>query len=263
MIHARRGKVFITLLQLVTDNGMHLEAMYFMIRNFFMFLPFRGNESCTFCVPAVRLLFTVICHGTEEVVLQLWVDSITRAITSCSYICHASAEQQCILPHCCLWEILELLVHAGSKIGRCQRYQMTSQPLTNLDIILSYIEFSFKVHIDSGCPIVLQRIARFVKMSWLHCTTLEDRYSIETCVNNLFCTVHTNDYAVSVLEELIDFTRSVLPLKTFSRQCIMQHVVWKDVKHLPLPKTLKVYVSLGEISEDHPVHAMRKDQLIA
>ena len=258
VIHARRGKVFITLLQLVMDNGVQLNAIYFIIMNFFIFLPFRGNEPCTFCVPAVRLLFTIICHGTEEVVLQLWVDSITRAITSCSYVCHASAEQQCILPHCCLWEILELLVHAGSKIGRSQRYQMTY-----LDRILSYIKFSFKFHINNGCSIVLQRIARFVKMSWLHCTTPEDRYCIAIFINNLVHTVHTNDYAVSVLEGLYEFTRNVLPLKTLTRQCIIQHVVWKDVKHLPLPKTLKVYVSLGEISEDHPVHAMSKDQLIA
>ena len=96
---------------------------------------------------------------------------------------------------------------------------------------LNCITSQYRVHYRNGCFTISQRFARVVKRGWIHCTSKADRNILEVYIKHL---AHNgaNDYAKIVAEELSEFTRNSLPLKTLARQCIMQYVMWKDVKHL-------------------------------
>ena len=108
-----------------------------------------------------------------------------------------------------------------------------------------------------------REFARFVKMCWIHCTAKEEKALLETSIDDLLKAAKSNDYAQTVGEELRMFTRNVLPLRTLTRQCIMQQLEWRDVKYLPLPTSLKVYLRIGDISTEHSVRTMSKAQLAA
>ena len=127
---------------------------------------------------------------------------------------------------------------------------------------LNLITSNIRVHLQSGCFTVIQRFAKLVKIGWIHYTSKAHRNSLEVCIKDLDHN-ETNDNSKTVAEELHEFTRNMLPLKTLTRQCIMWHVMWKDIKHPPLPRALKVYLRVGELSPDHSVHSLSKAQLTA
>ena len=134
---------------------------------------------------------------------------------------------------------------------------------SNLIMVLKDISVNYRDHIMNGCPVILDRFARFIKMSWIHCTKREERDLLVVFIKYLTVPKGLRNNTNPVAKELYEFTKNVFPLKLLTRQCIMKHVTFNDVKHLQLPRALKVYVRLGEISADHPVHCMSKAQLAA
>ena len=256
---------FIKLLQLVIDNGVYYDMTP--VRKLRMCLNFPKPNPCSFCAPAVRLLFTCLCYqpnrSSENEFLEEFMNSsqsIFMTLFVLQDVCHAADGQQCVLHECCSWEMLELMVQAGAMraihdLGNINPNIMMSEKLT-------FMKSQYSDHFRNGCPTILQRFARVVKMGWIHCTSKADRNDLEMFVEDLAHN-ETTDYARIVAEELRDFMQNALPLKTLTRLCIMQHVMWKDVKHLPLPTALKVYVRLGELSVDHPVRSMSEAQLAA
>ena len=263
---------FIKQLQLVLDNGLCFNVIRSTFLDLNMFLNFQNTNPCSVCAPAIRLLFTLLCnqpdHNEEKVFLKEIVDRVTDSITGLRLSllapdgCHAQDGQECVLHECCFWEMFELIVLAGS--NRCNVYHflenMTRSTIeSSLCRTLTHITMH-SVHVKNGCPVFLERLARLVKIGWIHFTSTEYISYLETYIGKLADSA-TNDNTRIVAEELYEFTRNVLPLKTLTRQCIVQHVMWTDIKHLPLPTALKVYVRLGELSADHPVLSMSKAQL--
>ena len=255
----------IRVFQLALDNGLYCGRRYFLY--FKWCLTFPKPNPCSFCAPAVRLLFTFLCHQSnqrkEKRFLNRSISMVTPSTKSFLMqddVCHASDGQLCVLHECCFWEMYELIVQAGA-MDDCCKDKILNENTTLCDQ-LNFIKSRYRVHFRNGCFTILQRFARIFKVGWIHYTSKPQRNSLEVCIKK-FARKATNDYAMSVAEELYEFTRNVLPLKTLTRQVIMQHVIWKDVKHLPLPTALKVYVRVGELSAEHPVHLMSKAQLAA
>ena len=250
--------------QLSLDNGLYCDIRYFI---YSFTLNFPKPNPCSFCAPAIRLLFTFLCHQSNQRKEKKFLNKFIYLTTPSMKpylkqdVCHASDGQQCVLHDCCFWEMFELIVQAGATEDSCKDEILVNQN-TTLCEKLNFIRSQYRVHFRNGCFTILQRFARIVKMGWIHYTSKPQRNSLKVCIKDL---AHkgTNDYTRSVAEELYEFTQNVLPLKTLTRQRIMQHVIWKDVKHLPLPTVLKVYVRVGELSADHPVHLMSRAQLSA
>ena len=270
---------FIQQLQIILDNDVYLDGIIFIFIDLVVQLKQNMLGPCSACSRVVILLFTILCKNNyemEESRLQTLIASfiirekgrVARKVQR-AHVCRVP-DGICILRSCCLWESLELLIHAGAKIGESveinsyvfQDNEFNSMT-TYLQGLLEFLTGFCKRHIKKGCHVILQRIARFVKMCWIHCTAKEEKALLETSIDDLLKAAKSNDYAQTVVEELRMFTRNVLPLKTLTRQCIMQQLEWRDVKYLPLPTALKVYLRIGDISTDHPVHTMSKAQLVA
>ena len=261
--------------QHLLDNDVHLSSIGTMFGNLHGMFSYRfeTQSPCSVCGPIVKLLYTILCtgcygvNGSERIFLNnLAAINIRYFGTSCTFHyshieneCQASDGQQCAPHGCCFWELLELTVHAGAEVCIPRR----SVTLCSLEKVWNVILSYFNNHIKSGCPAMLQRIARFVRMSWIHFTCTENQTLLLKCLNKLLTDAQDSEYAEAVVTDLHKFIRNVLPLKTLTRQCIIKHVLWRDVKQLPLPSGLKVYVRLGDISADHPVHSMSNAQLTA
>ena len=97
---------FITQLQLVLDNGVYVSKMKFKIKSLNEFLWSEKHTPCAFCVPVVRLLFTVMRHETDEFLLKVLVDDICFKVSYQGWndVCQALNGQKCTLSDCCLWE---------------------------------------------------------------------------------------------------------------------------------------------------------------
>ena len=268
---------FIKQLQHVLDNGLCFNVIQSTFMDLIMCLKFKNTirSPCSLCAPAVRLFVTLLCnqpdHNEEKVFLQIIVGRVTNSIaglTSISLLppdfCYAPDGQECVLHECCFFELLELVVQAGgNRCNVCQFLENMTRSAIEFSLrrTLSHIT-TYSFHVTNGCLVFLERLARLVKIGWIHFTSTEFRCHLETYIGELADSA-TNDNARIVAEELYEFTRNVLPLKTLTRQCIVQHVMWTGVKHLPLPTALKVYVHLGELSANHPLHSMSKAQLAA
>ena len=182
--------------------------------------------------------------------------------TSPKPVCTALMGQECPNVDCCRWDILELAVYVrGEKISAHDTVKIG--PLHQS--IHSMYEH-YNDHVINGCIVKLQRITRLVKMIWIYCPH-ELHGDLRSFVSSLTELVRSKEckshHARTVVEELDNLVakNNVLPLKTLTRQCIITHIQFKDVKYLPLPTAMKVYVRLGDISPEHPVNNMSLHQL--
>ena len=57
-----------------------------------------------------------------------------------------------------------------------------------------------------------------------------------------------------VVNDLEDLMQAVRPLKLLCRICVLQHIKWKDIKHLAMPARLKQNLEIGDISNEHVVY---------
>ena len=261
-------------LQHILDNDVHLTSIGIigLFEKMYSVFTFEKQGPCSVCGPIVKLLYTIMCtgcygvNGSERVFLKNLAMINTRYFKTFGTLypvtaneCHASDGQQCAPHGCCFWELLELIVHAGAEMYEAGRFVTVS----SLEYVSRFILCFCNNHIKNGCPVTLQRIARFVRMSLIHFTSAKDQTLLYKCITGLSTYAQDNEYVHTVVTELHMFVRNVLPLKTLTRQCIMQHIQWRDVKQLPLPTSLKVYIRLGDISADHPVCNMSIAQLAA
>ena len=259
-------------LQHILDNDVHLTSIGIMFKKIYALCRCTEQGICRVCGPMVKLLYTIMCTGchrgkdSERIFLKSLVMINTRYIkifggrfAHWAHKCHVSDGRQCVPRGCCVWALQELIVYAGAELDIVVDFVTTSI----LEDVSKFILQFCKNHIKSGCSVTLRRIARFVRMSQIHFPSADDQTLLYKFLNDLLTYAQDSDYALTVITELHMVMRKVLPLKTLTRQCIIKHVQWRDVKHLPLPSGLKVYVRLGDISADHPVHNMSKAQLTA
>ena len=164
----------IRVFQLVLDNGLYFDIMSFISCK--MCLTFPKPNPCSFCSPAVRLLFTFLCHQpdhrTEKRFLNHFLTVATPSISlfMMQSVCHASSRQQCVLIDCCFWEMFELIVQAGVMSDKKSDEKLVN-PNTIMCENLNFITSMYRVHFRNGCFTIVQRFARVVKMGWIHCTS--------------------------------------------------------------------------------------------
>ena len=261
-------------LQHILDNDVHLTTIGIIFEKICARSSLRQQSICRVCGPIVKLLYTIMCTGcyrgeeSDSIFLKSLVMMNTRYIkifngpfSFWARWCLVSKGRKCVPYGCCVWALQELTVglFAGAELDIVDEFLTTSI----LKDVSKFILQCYKIHIQNGCPVTLQRIVRFVRMSRIHFPCEDDQTLLYQFLNDLLTDAQDSEYAQAVVTDLHKFIRNVLPLKTLTRQCIIKHVQWRDVKQLPLPSALIVYVRLGDISADHPVHNMNKAQLTA
>ena len=267
--------VLIEQLQLILESTVHLAHNDFTFMYVSELVDFEWTDPCVFCMPVVKLHYTMLCKGYLQNSLEMLVNEVADDFQKSKLSHPFQTGQVCSTRGCCAFELLELAVYArGGNLA--EHYTFAIMPLQQL--ICSMYD-DYKDHIINGCTVILQRIARFVRMIWISCPKRGDwgmkemffpqgvDQKLRSFVSNLTFLVRSNDcksdHARTFVQELDNLiaTNNVLPLKTLTRQCITVHIQFKDVKYLPLPTALKVYVRLGDISPEHPIHNMSLHEL--
>ena len=258
-------------LQAIVDTDMSQNNSLFVHNILHCFVSLRENvqyferhDACLMCAPIVKLLFTVMrqqYYATEQEFLEKLVRLI---VTDISVPLGCLVPEQCSVPNCCSWELLELVVHAGADLLVPQYHDRSlwGQPLY-LQHIGDILSVRYDNHILLGCDGTLQRIPRFVRMCWIHFTSTTSRQLTKDFIDRVIDLVINDTAARSVVEDLYVFIENVLPLTTLTRQCILHHVHWKNVAQLPLPTVLKVFIRVEDIAADHPVYKMSLNELAA
>ena len=215
---------------------------------------------CVLCKPLVEITYREMCQGmdphksvfTDYYRNNYWCGeckyTLPQVVISCQLDFyrqfrhykeeHRKASDQPAECDCCLWALLELFVHctgAPLNFDTCNDCHVDASlmgllsPLKKMRNISSVVMLIWRYHPSSKGPL----------MEYLH--QLGDDM--------------TNAYDISDdVRELKQLVKSVRPLILMCRLCILQHVQWRDVEHLPLPRQIKHYIQLGDIGSEHVIH---------
>ena len=149
---------------------------------------------------------------------------------------------------CCGFQVLELIAYCMPHTGRvecckgdgCECVRIS---LMNLLLTVNYTR-----------PFTFSNICSIIKLIWLYFP--EDKIPAMDYLHKLHNRISSRDERRDVTD-LQDLMQTVRPLKLLSRLCILQHIEWKDIKHLPAPLRLIRYLELGDISFNHVIHNTR------
>ena len=149
----------------------------------------------------------------------------------------------------CGWQLLELMIHCnphstghskcGSKYG-CNMCYNTKKSLMDVLSKKNYRR-----------PLTLFHISGITKLIWMYFPA--DKITATDYLHTLQDDISAPD-EIKVVSDLQDIIQAVRPLMLLCRLRILQHVQWKDLKHLPAPVGLIRYLELGDISADHIIH---------
>ena len=229
----------------------------------------KRSYPCVFCLPLVDHLYKELCKGFDLnkcIVVgyycgrpKILLERIAAALTNfCHYYekpctCHKSSTgapakrpEPC---DCCSWSLLEMIVNCSANIDRlmntakdvCRSCPNTFTHLISSDVLPVVGENSRRN---------LSKISQVVKFIWMYHRA--SKLSIKDYLQKLYDDVNDDDQR-DIVSDLQDLMESVRPLMLLCRLRILQNIEWKDIRLLNLPKLLKHYLQLGDISHDHVV----------
>ena len=222
-----------------------------------------NSTCCKNCKPLVDIMWRVLHNGLDlsnnvdmfecgEILtltgnyVKVFEESRSRMYCWCNTTDPAVQLTKC---GCCGWQLLELMIHCnpystgqtkcGSKNG-CNMCYNTNKSLMH---VLSKKNYR--------CPLTLFDISCITKLIWMYFPA--DKITATDYLHKLQDDISA-PYEIKVVSELQDIIQAVRPLMLLCRLRILQHVQWKDLKHLPAPVGLIRYLELGDISADHIIH---------
>ena len=167
--------------------------------------------------------------------------------------CHiGSATSPAIRPEscdCCAWQLLELLVHCTC------RPNLTHMVTSPENVCRECLEFSLldiiNCMLSGRRSFTISNISCIFTLIWMYHSA--DKLLIMDYLEKLFDGMSDSGDRI-VVGNLQDMMLTVRPLKLLCRICVLQHVQWKDIKQLPMPTRLKLYLEIGDISANHVVY---------
>ena len=238
--------------------------------------------TCSLCLPVVSLYYTVLTQESDvrrnvsagHSYIELIVNSLYQfkyrplmglhPVPSSKCLCHVdratSFDNRQTSCDCCCWELFELISHCQADLTRVLDTTKTSPPL-------SHLLFDHKKGARKGGMRNLSNITRIINVIWRYHP--QSKGMVESFLGDFQLDGEqnssnteqsdnddglANDTVVNVINGLEELMQSVRPLMLLCRICVLQRVLLKDVEQLPLPRQLKQYIHIGDISPDHVVH---------
>ena len=223
----------------------------------------RKNSTCKLCKPLVDIMWQVLHKGLDlsdnvamfecGKTLTLTGDYVRMFEQFRSWMpCRCNTTDTAV--HltkcgCCGWQLLELMIH-------CNPYSTGhTKCISRNGCDFCYNTNESLMHVLSKknyrCPLTLFDISGITKLIWMYFPA--DKIPITEYLHKLYDDISATD-EIKVVRNLQDMIQTVRPLMLLCRLCILQHVQWKDIKHLPAPVGLIRYIELGDISTDHIIH---------
>ena len=214
---------------------------------------------CFLCKPLVEITYREMCQGMD-LNKSVWTDEYRYNYWcfECKYTLpqvvirshvnfykwshykeeHLKASDQPAKCDCCLWSLLELLVH-------CTRAPLNFDTCNDCNVDASLMGLLSLLK-------KMRNIGRVVMLIWrYHPSSKGPLMDYLHQLGDDMTNDHDKGDDVIELKQLV---KSVRPLILMCRLCILQHVQWRDVVHLPLPRQMKHYIQLGDIASDHVIH---------
>ena len=167
-----------------------------------------------------------------------------RRFRSCTCHIRSTSRRRPEPCDCCGWQLLELMVNCKANLDHMVRIEGDGCHRCKDVSLLNLLS-------DGSPPLTMSNVITVIKLIWMYQSdakiiTMDYLHKIQDDISD------TNDRRVE--NDLEDLMQAVRPLKLLCRICVLQHIQWKDIKHLPMPARLIQYLKIGDISNRHVVY---------
>ena len=223
------------------------------------------SSYCFYCELLVKHLYSEMCKGLDldkivEGDSTLPMAVIYETAEFKAYNCKCVMKSTPASCGCCAWSFLELMTHCKTNIKAMMLddYEDTDDWCETFNRLLycytPTVNISQPVNQQSKGINNLHKISRIIKIMWMDDPSSK-AFIMDYLHNHLIYNVNDPDEKNEV-HGLQDLVLSVRPLMLLCRLCILEHVHWTDVLGIPLPKRLRQYVQIRDISSDHVIHKL-------